>query len=467
LRWQSDDVDDVHVGASDGNLGAEFYTMEGMVRDSIRTNSVDPYACAARDDRLLACLDLASPSTLSGYVNASADAGAADAGLPGATTVASCASGTNCFGSTAPCDGKVVGDGLVTVLDMAVLMWYFFRVPPYDALGQDPAFVATVQGETDLHLRCGAGTTRDAYLLGYDLATPCDFGGGDGGGDGRRRLADDASDLRVAVRLLSLDARGGWFVIELDGVYLGLDLRLGGVDVPGDGVGLSNVAAPLFDGNVSGTAYADPLDPNEYEVRYARHGEYGGGGTTLCAPPYDVIGRGERGGAALLGTVTPGVALYGNVLGIAQSPASRACAFDLFVWVPGATGCSLVVQTGSVGMDGRGGAQLRRDATCVAPPPGVGAAAPPPPSPRPPAPPLPPSPPASPPSPPTPPAPPALPPAPPRAPAPPAPPPRARAPAVGVDGAAAAALAVSVAGMLATLGYAGRAYLRARTGGGE
>jgi hypothetical protein len=363
---------------ADGNLVLEFHLVESALLESIERNSLDPYTCLVRDDATgaaLECLDVASVTTLAGTINSTYAVVAAD-DVPTAVALAGLGANTTTdqyWGNAARCaDGKLIGDGVLDSLDLYVMLAYYFGAPPYDALPAMPAHVLTVQGETDVGARCASGLTRTQYLTLYDPNDPC------ARPDATRRRLAASSSFDVAVhRQRVLLTGGAWYALRLRRLLLSVELHLVGVDDNADYVVLSNLRAPWHEG-----LDAAPLDPERYEVRFARHLEYAGAAADACA--------------TVVPTITGSAAMYYDVLALAQLPtdATAYCAFDVFLYVPPPAGggarrrladeCGVTVSAASRGMDGIGGVKQRVDAVCdPAPYDFAVAAAPPPPAPPP------------------------------------------------------------------------------------
>lgn len=305
------------------------------------------------------------------------------------------ASTTNLFGADVTCDGKVVGDGGVNAYDMAALMWYQFKFEPYDTLDKDPSVVVTVHGRDDTRFRCDLGETRRMWNLaigddychngqnremlgygtggtgrrmsqglvpisdrpGYDLLAA--YGTGNAG-----RLYDSAPTMPTTRSTLAFDARetrtpesrrsaivredmlrgvnamwtldidvvewakvpgsGRWIRMRVPGVQVVLELYLAGIAVDKP-VPLSLQAAPPM--NCTTCEPADE-DPQNVVILFARRSEYANEYATalsqksieLCS---DIVP------ATLQSTV-----MIGNTIALRQQPPNKACAFDVFLWVP-------------------------------------------------------------------------------------------------------------------------------------
>lgn len=133
----------------------------------------DPILSGLPSNRLWECLDIATPTTL-GALNSSAlnyfcPSPSDCAWTFDALTDAQQGSNT-LFGATTPCDGKVVGDGTVNSLDMAVLMYAQFGEGPYASVflpGQTPGRFnpSTTFGREATAHQCGNGMQPNQYQL--------------------------------------------------------------------------------------------------------------------------------------------------------------------------------------------------------------------------------------------------------------------------------------------------------------
>ena len=179
---------------------------------------------------------------------------------------------------------------------------------------------------------------------------------------------------------------GRWARIYVPAILITLEFFLSGFATE-QGITLSNQRTPP-----SNCTDCAPLltSPNEPAVTFARFLEYEGVGADRAATDC----------ATIVG-MTPEKALSKNVLSLRQQPATQACRFDIFIWIPqqpspgvhvaahaeagsvsatrlaqlGATsadrgyapaGCGddFGVLAGSIAMDGRGG-QVQREAACL------------------------------------------------------------------------------------------------------
>ena len=176
----------------DGSLVTEFVLMEQIYEKTRRSSSNDPFWCHLDEsgattilshlphDIRLECLDIAAPSTLGrmrnaseyenytlntfqfeGYLNATGNLNLTQQLL---------------FGGDTFCNDKVVGDGTINTLDMAVLMYAQFAADPYfDAWVPKPEAgfwddeatggPATTEGRENPGRQCGNGILPNQYQL--------------------------------------------------------------------------------------------------------------------------------------------------------------------------------------------------------------------------------------------------------------------------------------------------------------
>ena len=348
------------VQEPDGNLVLEMYFAETAFLDSILQNNLDPYTCLVGQNPgvTMECLDVAGPSTLGGALD-SKEVISTSRGLPQAIFYSYSSTAWNTtdvtlFGNERRCsDGKRVGDGVLDSLDLYSFMAWQFSVPPYNTLSTIAEEVHTVQGETAVTDRCSDGVSRTDYLSAFVPSDPCFrpsarrlLQDGDGGGGGTP-LSDYSTDLNATVwthkRLLDLDFPGTWFHIRLPRLAIAVQLVLEGSGNEGL-LRLSSDSAPL-DWNMG----SDPIDPNKYELRFARHLEY-----------YDTnVGVDDRDCASIGSPLVGGASMYYETISVSQIvDASRQflCTFDLFLYKPNCgEGCELHVSTASRAMNGLDG----------------------------------------------------------------------------------------------------------------
>ena len=300
------------------------------------------------------------------------------------------ASTINLFGADVSCNGKNVGDGAINTYDMAVLMWYQFRFEPYDQLPSNPMIVRTVEGRDDTRFRCEVDETRrmwqlaigndychsgqNALMLGYtsgrrmsqelvpeshtnplsnmlskyvhgyassyrstgnqqEHLTEELYGEREtSSSEGRRLNVLEEDILRDVNAMWTLDINvaewakvegyGRWIRMKSPGVHVALELYLTGIFVDHP-VHLSLQAAPPMN-----CTECVPIDenPEEVVVAFARRHEYASEG------PLAMHGSSTCANIVSAGLQT--TVMLGSTISIRQQPPNKACAFDLFLWVP-------------------------------------------------------------------------------------------------------------------------------------
>ena len=357
----------------DGNIVQELYHIEISMIRSIEENSFDPYTCRVRDLLPeLACLDVASESTLSNTLRRPPDPRDTD----GAVYFMSSgfdSSSTNMFGNSnlcpagGPSEGKRIGDGMLDSFDVLVYLLHYFRIQPYDSLVENPSYVVTVQGEDDVDHRCQNEGDRTRYInfmaVNDACARPSLFG--------PRRLSEAnvtyTNASSIDVYKYAQTGGGTWFVIRNIGIYLSLNFQLVNVDSV-EPVNLNN--APVTPG-------MEPTDEGKYEVRFQRYVETV---PSSVLPSQCARITGELAGAALLG----------KTLALSQYVAEGRpylCAFDVFLYVPARSECDVYVGRGSRAIDGLNGVRTEATGRCLTVVPTPPSPPPSPPSPPPPPPP--------------------------------------------------------------------------------
>lgn len=168
---------------SDGELTVEFAEMERYANLAATTNTVNDYWCALATRPELFCLDIAGPSTLSNSLNTTAFDLTSDTVFSNGEFILDIYktadnSSLNLFGQYDQCDGKVVGDGLVNVFDIATMIAYIFKDYKYAELDPNPEQVVTVEGRDRLQLQCENTVTRVEYLSSYATDTCVYFDNG-------------------------------------------------------------------------------------------------------------------------------------------------------------------------------------------------------------------------------------------------------------------------------------------------
>ena len=278
----------------------EYWLTETAVLASIIDNNFNEYTCSTVDRPFLACLDIASPSTLSGTINSSYSIDSENDLLQGVTQtyVNADPTSTNLFGVNRLCGGKVQGDGILDILDLSVLTWIIFRVSPYQYV---TANTHTVNAETDVEDRCYDNITRNEYLDEYDMSDPCSI---PTNLPVARRLSENDGDLNVKMHLHQVREDGSWFHIRLEDTLIAVELLLEGIDSRYE-INLNNLRAPFHGSRVETHI---PFDKDRIEVRYARHMEY-----------IDEEAEASSDCAVIQGLVASG-ALYRSTMGVGQIP---------------------------------------------------------------------------------------------------------------------------------------------------
>ena len=345
------------VSEQDGNLVMEFMFTELYTLMAIENDNLRAYTCAAEQYDFLTCLDIAAPSTLAGTVDFSSSPIQEESDLFSTMpAVYNDEGSTYLFGTDRPCDGKVTGDWQISGLDMLVLMYVQFRVPPYDNV---LSTTFTVNGEGDIARRCADNITRGEFNARYDQDNPCKIPSNLPHLNQLRRLAESDGELRGSVHLHHVDSayRGAWFHIHMESAVLAMELFLEGVNSPRE-VQLSNRRAPW---NISNpNEDFEPHNARNHEVRFVRQLEYIQGGDGA-----------ERECSVVQG-ILAGNSMYKNTIGIGQVPYRENsnsynqlfCPIDLFVWTPETTSCDVRIARGSRAMDGGGGQTLKNDLAC-------------------------------------------------------------------------------------------------------
>lgn len=158
----------------DGLLTTEFTLIEHYALLGAEGRHNDDYWCDALSRPALQCLDIGAPSTLGGSLNVSRTT---DGSLLGNNMLiydiqkTANATSTDLFGQYDLCYGRLVGDGVIDVFDMATLLSYIFADWMYGNLPADPHTVVTTQGRRAVASLCGQGFTRQDYADQYALET--------------------------------------------------------------------------------------------------------------------------------------------------------------------------------------------------------------------------------------------------------------------------------------------------------
>jgi len=415
---------------TDENLVMEFIKMEQYVMDAVaQPGTLENYWCESVQKPYLACLDIAGPSTLNlaslaniSYPETAAELSAYllglswsnvdDVGVTKLTSLTKTATGAvmprnqgaAAFGTTGTaastsCAGGMSkhGDGIVSPLDLTLLLWNQFQVPPYDddnlwsntqtVDGENPAGRCNDAWLNETNARRSA--PRDYTQAYFEAADKCEFltsGTRDqfepayNTNNYRARsmrrldavsptaspeLAVDSLGARVW-QIISLD-QGNWYWIQIPTAQLGIDLSLDGIDIIYR-VPLNNEPAPDEPG------YSSPVNPARPELRFHR---------TTMGKLHD-----GRDCAAITAGMGAGAAMYSNRIAVNQIPSprrSRICMFDLYVYVPHGMltprrarklsaeadyppstndGCAFDVMKGSIGMNGGAGCMQKETGYC-------------------------------------------------------------------------------------------------------
>ena len=172
----------------DGLLTTEFSLIERYARLGAEGRHNDDYWCDALARPALQCLDIGAPSTLGGSLNVSR---VTDGSLMGNNMIiydvqeTANTTSDDLFGQYDRCHGRLVGDGVIDVFDMAALLSYIFEDWRYGDLSPNPQTVVTTQGRRSTAALCGQGLTRRDYVDAYALDT-CVHTDGATETDGRR-----------------------------------------------------------------------------------------------------------------------------------------------------------------------------------------------------------------------------------------------------------------------------------------
>ena len=161
---------------SDGELTVEFAEMERFANRAAMSNNVNDYWCILATHPEFFCLDIAAPSTLGNSLNTTAFDLNSDTVFSNGEFILDIYqtvdnSSLPLFGQYDQCDGKVVGDGLINVFDIATLISYIFKDYRYAELDPNPEQVYTVQGRDRLQLQCDTTVTRVEYMSSYATDT--------------------------------------------------------------------------------------------------------------------------------------------------------------------------------------------------------------------------------------------------------------------------------------------------------
>jgi hypothetical protein len=305
---------------SDGNLAAEWAVMEMLHADAVATGNYDLFICTYSH---FACLDLAAASTLSldGSDGLSSVLGVNELGFVDVQTGLTNGSATNLFGGIDECDGERLGDGAINSYDFAVIIWSIFKQTPYDTIqeGVPLSQIPTVAPRHDILDRCGANIDRGDWQVRINAE-----------GDGycnpdlsRRRLSEgelavpQGKSMEARIGLWAIgEAAGVWYKVHVPGLQLVVELLLDGLFLP-EGARLSNETPPTFNCTDCLPLYGDY---DQVQVSFGRRALDGNDSSSGCAN--------------IVPAHHPSIAIEGNLLNLRQSPPTKACLFDTYIWVP-------------------------------------------------------------------------------------------------------------------------------------
>ena len=308
---------DFQVGA-DGDVIAELHLMEYFQHQAALKGHSRDYTCAVAENPVLACLDIGSATTLDNQI---VNATTHGAGVIHDTL--------RLFGGDTKCDNRAVGDGVVSTYDVAIILWYAYKVSPYDVLSRTPSDVVTVSARSGVSEQCGDSTTTIQWMT--SVATDyCYFAGTPSAGVEHRRLAENLDlrrplppkDVVPEVKRWSNvpNQTGNWFRISVPGTQMAMTLMLDGV-YSKSSIELNNGRYPPYMcTDCVPTAHA----AQRYKLLFARRYEY-------STPDIHYT---TAGCALILAGFGARDSIVGQTLGIRQDPVLRACPFDLFLWVP-------------------------------------------------------------------------------------------------------------------------------------
>jgi len=331
--------------------------MERLSLASAISNTVNAFWCDVQTRPQYQCLDIAAASTLGNSLNVSAFDLSSTTIFSNAQFIYDAYATADdasvmLFGQHDTCDGKIVGDGLINVFDIATLLAYLFRDYGYATLSDVPSTIPTVQGRDRLHLQCDDSVTRLEYLTSYttDTCVYFDRAPPTPPPSPGRRLASASSMLRVwnnissrerdrpqvtrqwlpvakrhvevdpppmrmpsSTHMLTIEHQlwtGTWYTLRTSSLALRLHVVLGG--------DLSDTAEPArlsyqrFDGS-------SPSDPDRREVRYTRYCEFD---------------RCDHTCASIETAHSSRTAMVRNTLELVQRPIQAACPYEVHVWIP-------------------------------------------------------------------------------------------------------------------------------------
>ena len=323
-----------HVFEPDGNLVAEFIALERLWRAGCGS-----FACAVSSAPQLECIDLAGPTTLAATSIGTTAQRLVDSSDPETRHFhAASRSHTTSyhrprFGVKRDCGDSEQGeclpsnDGAIGAYDVAAMLWYILAEPPYDTLQQVPAQVKTVM-PGEVAARCAG--SADSAPREDDVSARAVWAM-----QHYNRSADELSDMTATVNTWSQAKSGGWVKVALSGVQTVYELLL---------IGLSH--DPQREVELSGEAFPDqdcgeecaPDLPEQIQIRFARRMEYAHRSSLAAVSEADslswAVTLASDACATINGNFGGGVAMRGSTLSLRQDPPTKACSFDVFVWVP-------------------------------------------------------------------------------------------------------------------------------------
>lgn len=391
---------------ADGTLVAEFFQVEKLIHaqhQSVTTTSSgtnQAFVCGILAEPAFECLDIASSTTLSGvwnevYTNSSSGAITANPFIDATfmTNVISAgdlnANLTNRFGMATSCQNKVVGDGVVSGMDLYVFGAAQFRLGPYNDIGDDLSAVVTTQGRPETRFRCGESYSRldwqnriawetcfspedeDRYILSTGTGRRL-LDGGEKRVSGLVLAKDSPSPRHTGLQLSSesgatsrgmddLGAKmylwsnasplGRWYILNLPKIVIAAELFVRGAE-GAMATQLNNKEAPHFNSSEV------PSESNLFDLRFVRHRERSGLDSEDCAI---VEASGSQLSALQAGTISVSQRMIHN------NARSQLCAFDLVLWVPATAAvhrplsCEVQLASGSSAMDGIRGSVQKTD----------------------------------------------------------------------------------------------------------
>ena len=307
----------------DGFLTLEFAEMERFAHASALQQTANSYWCELQRRPELVCLDIAAPSTLSNSLNVGSQSGTVfdDGTLIEKLYETANFTEVNLFGQYDTCDGKVVGDGLINVFDIATLMSYLFSDYSYGNLNPNPDQVSTVSGRTGILEQCFSQISIQEYMQKYVADTCLKLNQEDAiiaSWNSRRTLQDaeyseteSNSEASGPVQLVlsASFAEGEWYTLLVDSVHLRSHVSFTGLSFQES----TKLDLQVYDG-------LPPEDPSQRLVKYTRLCEEQESCRQQCA----II---ESAHSSM-------VAMVGDVLELYQNDVEAACQYYVRLWVP-------------------------------------------------------------------------------------------------------------------------------------